>query len=426
MSYRPRIMCRCCNRLPVKKRKMINNLERGFRSLKGKGFAILWGSDLAVSSAEFLELFILSWYVLQKTESPTILGIYAALRFTGTLFAPLLGVLVDHFGLRRSFNLSRSIFFILSFILAVIFLLEEPSILVILFMSALLGVMRSTDLITRQSVLTHMVSQGELQNAVALSRMGRDLTQIIVPIAAGFLLSSLGTEVTYLGVVILYALSVVLSLMIPKFPRIMFDTKSNMWGFFTEGLSYIKSYPFLIALLLIAFIVNLTAFPLNHALLAVISNSMFDTDATGFGIIMGGYSAGALLGSLWISYFSEMRRPSRLMVFGCIFWHVAIFSIAFSTYFYVSVSIVLLAGIFQSFSMVIMAMLILRYTSEDMRSRVLGVRQLAVYGLPLGLVISGFVSENFDVVAALIGNAVVGLLLLTFVLVTWPRPLLHN
>ena len=426
MFYRPRIMCRCCNRLSVKKRKMINNLERGFRSLKGKGFAILWGSDLAVSSAEFLELFILSWYVLQKTESPTILGIYAALRFTGTLFAPLLGVLVDHFGLRRSFNLSRSIFFILSFILAAIFLLEEPSILVILFMSALLGVMRSTDLITRQSVLTHMVSQGELQNAVALSRMGRDLTQIIVPIAAGFLLSALGTEVTYLGVVILYALSVVLSLMIPKFPRIMFDTKSNMWGFFTEGLSYIKSYPFLIALLLIAFIVNLTAFPLNHALLAVISNSMFDTDATGFGIIMGGYSAGALLGSLWISYFSEMRRPSRLMVFGCIFWHVAIFSIAFSTYFYVSVSIVLLAGIFQSFSMVIMAMLILRYTSEDMRSRVLGVRQLAVYGLPLGLVISGFVSENFDVVAALIGNAVVGLLLLAFVLITWPRPLLHN
>ncbi len=426
MSYRPRIMSRCCNRLPVKKRKMINNLQRGFRSLKGKGFAILWGSDLAVSSAEFLELFILSWYVLQKTESPTILGIYAALRFTGTLFAPLLGVLVDHFGLRRSFNLSRSIFFILSFILAAIFLLEEPSILVILFMSALLGLMRSTDLITRQSVLTHMVSQGELQNAVALSRMGRDLTQIIVPIAAGFLLSALGTEVTYLGVVILYALSVVLSLMIPKFPRIMFDTKSNMWGFFTEGLSYIKSYPFLIALLLIAFIVNLTAFPLNHALLAVISNSMFDTDATGFGIIMGGYSAGALLGSLWISYFSEMRRPSRLMVFGCIFWHVAIFSIAFSTYFYVSVSIVLLAGIFQSFSMVIMAMLILRYTSEDMRSRVLGVRQLAVYGLPLGLVISGFVSENFDVVAALIGNAVVGLLLLAFVLITWPRPLLHN
>ena len=393
---------------------------------RGKGFAILWGSDLAVSSAEFLELFILSWYVLQKTESPTILGIYAALRFTGTLFAPLLGVLVDHFGLRRSFNLSRSIFFILSFILAAIFLLEEPSILVILFMSALLGVMRSTDLITRQSVLTHMVSQGELQNAVALSRMGRDLTQIIVPIVAGFLLSSLGTEITYLGVVILYALSVVLSLMIPKFPRIMFDTKSNMWGFFTEGLSYIKSYPFLIAILLIAFIVNLTAFPLNHALLAVISNSMFDTDATGFGIIMGGYSAGALLGSLWISYFSEMRRPSRLMVFGCIFWHVAIFSIAFSTYFYVSVSIVLLAGIFQSFSMVIMAMLILRYTSEDMRSRVLGVRQLAVYGLPLGLVISGFVSENFDVVAALIGNAVVGFLLLAFVLITWPRPLLHN
>ena len=355
-----------------------------------------------------------------------ILGIYAALRFTGTIVAPLLGVLVDHFGLRRSFNISRATFFILSFILATIFLLEEPSVLIVLFMSALLGVMRSTDLITRQSVLPHMVRDDELQNAVALSRMGRDLTQIIVPIAAGFLLSFLGTATTYIGVVILYAVSVVLSLMVPKFSRITFETKSNMWKFFTEGLMYIKSYPFLVALLLIAFIVNLTAFPLNHALLAVISKSVFDAGATGFGIIMGGYSAGALLGSLWISYFSDMRKPSRLMVIGCILWHIAILLIAFSPYFYASVAIVLFAGISQSFSMVVMAMLILRYTSEDMRSRVLGVRQLAVYGLPVGLVMSGIVSENFHVTIALIGNSLVGLLLLGFVLIAWPRPLLQN
>ena len=407
-------------------REVLIKLQSGFSSLRFRGFVVLWSSDVVVSSAEFLELFILSWYVLQKSDSPSVLGIYAALRFTGTLVAPLLGVLVDKFGLRLSFNMTRAIFLALSLILATIFTLKEPSIAVVLVMSAFLGVMRSMDLITRQSVLPHMVSESALQNAVALSRMGRDLAQIIVPICGGLLLNFIGTKITYLGVVALYASAFSLTLMVPKFPTITVDTKSNVWGGLLEGLAYIKSYPFLTSLLVIAFIVNLTAFPLNHALIAVISKSIFNTDSQGFGIIMGGYSAGALLGSLWISYFSGISRPSRLMILGCASWHIAILMIAFSSVFYVSVSIVLIAGVSQSFSMVIMAMLILKHTSEEMRSRVLGVRQLAVYGLPLGLIISGFVSENLDVVWALIGNATVGLVLLFFVMITWSRPLLND
>ncbi len=47
------------------------------------------------------------------------------------------------------------------------------------------------------------------------------------------------------------------------------------------------------------------------------------------------------------------------------------------------------AGLVQSFCMVPMAVIILRLTAPAFRGRVMGVRMLAVYGLPLGLLLSG-------------------------------------
>ena len=52
------------------------------------------------------------------------------------------------------------------------------------------------------------------------------------------------------------------------------------------------------------------------------------------------------------------------------------------------------AGFVQSFCMVPMAVIILRVTEPAFRGRVMGVRMLAVYGLPLGLLLRGPLVEH--------------------------------
>ena len=52
------------------------------------------------------------------------------------------------------------------------------------------------------------------------------------------------------------------------------------------------------------------------------------------------------------------------------------------------------AGFAQSFCMVPMAVILLRTADPAFRGRVMGVRMLAVYGLPLGLLLSGPLVEN--------------------------------
>ncbi len=44
-----------------------------------------------------------------------------------------------------------------------------------------------------------------------------------------------------------------------------------------------------------------------------------------------------------------------------------------------------MAGFFQSFCMIPMAVLLLRVANPALRGRVMGVRMLAVYGMPIGL-----------------------------------------
>ena len=76
-----------------------------------RDFRMLWLSDSFVGWAEQVEFVVLAWYVLQETDSPLMLGIYGALRFTGTLFSPLFGVLVDRYDRRKLLVLTRSVFF---------------------------------------------------------------------------------------------------------------------------------------------------------------------------------------------------------------------------------------------------------------------------------------------------------------------------
>ena len=61
------------------------------------------------------------------------------------------------------------------------------------------------------------------------------------------------------------------------------------------------------------------------------------------------------------------------------------------------------AGFVQSFCMMPMAVLLLRVADPAFRGRVMGVRMLAVYGMPIGLLLSGPLVEH-------VGFAVTGTL----------------
>jgi hypothetical protein len=87
--------------------------------------------------------------------------------------------------------------------------------------------------------------------------------------------------------------------------------------------------------------------------------------------------------------------------------------------FYGGFAMLMLAGFAQSFCMVTLAVLLLRNAGEDFRGRVMGVRMLAIYSLPLGLMASGVLIEHIGFPATATLYAGIGLVFTLIIAVRW-------
>ena len=86
-------------------------------------------------------------------------------------------------------------------------------------------------------------------------------------------------------------------------------------------------------------------------------------------------------------------RSGRLALFGIFGWYIslAVF-IQYDTKL-AGFTVLFIMGICHSFGMISMSVLLLAATESRFRGRVMGVRMLAVYGLPVGLLASGGLIE---------------------------------
>ena len=78
-----------------------------------------------------------------------------------------------------------------------------------------------------------------------------------------------------------------------------------------------------------------------------------------------------------------------------------------------------LAGFAQSLCMTPMAVMLLHSAGAKFRGRVMGVRMLAIYGLPLGLLAAGGLIERFGFAATASGYCLAGLLLTGVIALRW-------
>ena len=383
--------------------------SRFFRSFQQRNYRLLWASDGVTSSAEQMEFLVLVWFVATHTESAFLVTLYGALRFTGTLFAPFYGIVVDRYDRLMLLRVARIIFTVIAVIIAALAFLGQIQIWHIFVLTGVAGMARAFDNVTRQTLIADMVPRRNLGNAIALTRTGRDTTQIVSPVIGGFLLDSFGLGWAYVVIIVLLIGGTALTIPVKPPPRTPATRGESIFTTLADSFRYAMRHEVILALLLLAFLVNLTGFPLNQGLVPVFARDVLLTDSTGLGWLLGAYSAGAFLGSVVIAGIGNMDRAGRLMSLGSVAWHAAIAALAASTLFNASLALLAFAGLVQSFTMVTMSILLLGSTPTEIRGRMMGLRSLAVYGLPLGLLASGAIADTLGIQLALLGNGAIGI-----------------
>lgn len=371
-----------------------------------------WGSEM--------EILILAWYILVATDSPFLVGVLGALRFSGTLTAPIVGVIADRVSrkvmlmvLRTGAGLSA----VALLLLAAFNLIEPWHVFVI---AGISGFFRPADNVLRQALIADTVPRDMLMNASGLARTTQDTARIVGALLGAALLSQLGLGWAYVGVTFFYAASVLIGLGIASIRPVVSLDHVNPITDLKNGLRYMMDSPVIKPIMFLAFLVNLTAFPLTSGLLPVVARDVFGSDENGLARLVATFAVGALVGSLVMAALVKSRRPERFMMFVIVVWYVLLILFAGTESNTVGLPLLALIGASISFSMISMSVVLMTFTKFEMRGRVMGARMLAVYGLPVGLVVGGWLIERYGVQAAITGYALGGLVATGLAVLRWP------
>jgi MFS family permease len=397
-----------------------------------RSFRFQWPADLLTSWAFEMETLILGWYVMVQTGSVLLLTLFGSAQFLGTLAAPMFGVLGDRVGGRLMLCAMRAIYATLAVTVMLLAFTGGLTPAWAIALAALNGIVRPNDQVMRNALIGETIPPDHLMGALGMSRATMDSARVGGALAGAGLSTMLGIGLTYGFVAVFYLASLALTFGVARarpvpdpgaaspYPLPLGGQReASGWRELKDGVAHILSRPQLLAPMWLAFLINLTAYPASGGLLPYIAQRVYHVDATGLGWLAAAFSFGALLASIAMVVTSGPSHPERYTLVHTVLWYGLLLAFAHVPSLGGGLLVLLAAGFVQSVAMISMTATLLTASGEGFRARVMGVRSLCVYGLPIGLIASGALIERIGYPLTVTALAAVGLAFTVLIGIKW-------
>src|SRR5258705_2444255 len=186
----------------------------------------------------------------------------------------MFGVIGDSIGHRDLLAMMRATYAVLATALMTLALSGQLSPIFVFIVAALMGVVRPSDLGVRGALVATVMPHDQLIGAISISRTTMDTARIVGALSGAGLLATIGMGPAYVAIVSLYDVSTLLTLCVdvPSKPNPVDDAAAGMLRRsplrdLKEGVVYVWTTPRMRAAMWIAFLANLTAYPLSNGLL---------------------------------------------------------------------------------------------------------------------------------------------------------------
>ncbi|OAI51164.1 arabinose ABC transporter permease [Betaproteobacteria bacterium SCGC AG-212-J23] len=389
-----------------------------------RSFRFQWPADLLTSWAFEMEALILGWYVLSATGSVTQLAAVAALAWLGSLFSPFFGLAGDRIGHRAVLCITRSVYALLAAVMTALTLSDALQPWHVFAIAATAGLLRPSDMVMRSVLVGQTMRSEMLMGALGLSRTTSDTARVAGALAGAGGVALIGMGAAYVIVTVLYILAVLLTLGVAgPAARV---ASAHPWADLKDGFRYAWHKPDLVATFAMAFLVNLLAYPFVLGLLPYVAKDVYGAGQVVLGYLAASYWSGALAGSIFVGAGRLPRGAARVMLWSAGLWFAATLLFGQATTLWIGLPLLFIAGFMQSFCLTPLAAIMLRSSDEAMRGRVMGVRMLAIWGLPLGLVAAGPLIEWIGYAATNFIYTALGLAATVAIAWRWREALWHR
>ena len=354
-------------------------------TLKYRDFRWLWIGSFGSFLAMNIQMITRSWLALQLTDNnPLLLAmVMASFALPMTVFSLLGGALADRLPRRSLIVFSQSGNAIMTLFIAILDMTGNIELWHLLIIGVLNGSMMAINMPSRQAILSDIVPDKLLMNAIALNTSSMNLTRVIGPAIAGFLIIIIETSGVFLIVSIIYVLTALSMSMVNagKTP-IKISKKSTITSDIKEGILYVINDKTRRNIMLMLFIPVLFGFS-YYSLLPAWATEALDAQSDGLGIIMMGMGLGALTGSLIIAYIKKINSKGKALLLACSTWGLLLAIFAQSNSYYMAIPLVIFIGIFSSVFMSLNTTLLQSSSEPDKRGRVMSVSMMSFGLMPL-------------------------------------------
>jgi MFS family permease len=361
-----------------------------FAALRHRNFRIFWFGQLLSLSGTWMQSTAQGWLVLELTDSEFLLGLVtAASALPVLLFTLYAGVVADRMDKRRIIVAAQAAAMLIALSMAVLTDMGHITFGWILLLVLLLGTANAFEIPTRQSFFVDLVGKQDLTNAIALNSAAFNLTRIIGPAVAGFLIGTVGIAAAFYLNAISY-LAVIAGLLLIRLPPFRRPERNrSVLQNMGEGFGWIRANRLPRTLVWLIAASSVLAFP-YVMLLPVFARDILQVGAPGLGALLAASGAGALAGGIALAAIGSRVRRGPLLLGASLSFAVLVAAFALSRSFTLSMVLLAAAGFAMILNNATVNALLQSLVPDELRGRVMSVYVFMFLGMaPLGSLQAG-------------------------------------
>jgi MFS family permease len=359
-----------------------------FAVFRNRNYALYFGGQFISLVGTWMQMVALSWFTYKLTNSALWLAIVgASSQLPSLVIMPFAGVFADRLDRKRVIVIVQILAMLEASVLAFLTITNQVQVWHLILLGLFAGIISAFDMPTRSAFVFDLVEKKEdLPAAIAMNSTLMNVTRLIGPALAGFVVALVGTGMCFLinavsYIPVIWALLLISTKPISKSKKAVGET--SILGELKAGLEYVAKTRSVRQL-----IVHLGAFGVGgmaYAMLLPVFVHQIHGDSNTLGYLMSGSAIGSLCATLTLASRKSVVGLGRWINASSFAFSLALIVFAFVNDFWLAMLVLAVIGGCMMLQMASINTILQTIVEEDKRGRVMSLFTMAFMGAaPIG------------------------------------------
>ena len=342
-----------------------------------------------------MQMLTRGWLVLRLADDSPLALSLAMMSFAApmTVVSIIGGALADRISRKQMVIISQSGNVCMALLIATLDVTGVVTFWHVMVIGLFDGSLMALNMPSRQALISELVPENRLLNAISLNNSAMNLTRVVGPAMAGVLIIYVGTAGVFYLVAGSYFVSAASTAMVRAGAAPASRSRKGITGDIGEGFAYAARNPVLLGLVIMTLIPSLFGFT-YFALLPAWGREALNVASDDLGVLLMLMGIGALVGTLALASLRSMKRRGVFLLVSCLLWGVTLALFSQTTSYAWALPMLMFMGLVSSVFMSLNMTLLQLHAAPEMRGRVMSIAMMTWGLMPLGALPFGAIAES--------------------------------